>query len=179
MRAWQRDLQASGAFGSYELGAAIRTAVRAWDVDAAQREAYVRDLLGLALASGVPLDGRAASYLLWGPAKLGTMAADDADLQAALPLAMQHVDAMEVRVGGWLGWRGRAARGGAGGGRRLPQARQHAPPCCRHTTNTKHPPWCRAATLRRCCGRWARWACAPQTTGCRRCCAGWATSCRP
>ena len=94
MRAWRQGLQESGGFGAFELGAAIRNAVRAKGMSAGEREAYMRELLGL--AGGVQLDSRAAAYLAWGPAKLG-LPADDPGVAAALTLAMQHVDGMEVR----------------------------------------------------------------------------------
>ena len=96
MRAWRQGLAAEGAFGAPELGFAIRVLITKEGLAPQERAAYLRELLAAAAEGQVALDGKAAAYLLWGPAKLELPAADP-DVQRVLPLACQHLDSMQVR----------------------------------------------------------------------------------
>lgn len=101
MRTWRQELLAAGAFGAPELGAAIRALAQQGSGDRSERQAYLRELLEAATAAGAPaLDGKAAAYLVWGPAKLGLPPSDPA-VVAAAEAALQHVPDMQVSRAGW------------------------------------------------------------------------------
>lgn len=95
MRAWRADLESEGRFGAEQLAALFRAVGNnRQGLGDEEREAYLRELLREAAEGAVPLNGKAAAYLLWAPAKV-MLGGSDPDVQAVVPLVFRHIDTMQ------------------------------------------------------------------------------------
>ncbi|KAL4433785.1 hypothetical protein ABPG75_000226 [Micractinium tetrahymenae] len=95
MRAWRTALENEGRFGADQLAALIRAlGNNRQGLGDEERASYLRELLGEAAEGAVPLNGKAAAYLLWGPTKLFLGGSDPA-VQAVLTAVFQHIDTMQ------------------------------------------------------------------------------------
>lgn len=95
LRAWRAALEGEGRFGADQLALLMRVlGHNQQGLGDEERTAYLRELLGEAAQGAVALNGKAAAYLLWAPAKL-ELRGSDPDVQAVVPTVFQHIDTMQ------------------------------------------------------------------------------------